>query len=68
VLIAAQDADDDVKFLKNSIERVELGALKGNEADQNYDQDVPFAARNSFIAAAMSTTWVSTAKCSVSRN
>ena len=37
VLIAAKDADDDANFLKNSTERVELGALKGNEGDQNYD-------------------------------
>jgi hypothetical protein len=31
VLIAAKDADDDANFLKNSTERIELGALKGNE-------------------------------------
>jgi hypothetical protein len=37
VLIAAKDAGDDANFLKNSIERVELGVLKGNEGDQNYD-------------------------------
>lgn len=37
VLIAAKDADDDANFLKNSTERVELGVLKGNEGDQNYD-------------------------------
>jgi hypothetical protein len=37
VLIAAKDADDDANFLKNSTEKVELGALKGNEGDQNYD-------------------------------
>ena len=37
VLIAAKDAEDDANFLKNSTERVELGALKGNEGDQNYD-------------------------------
>jgi Electron transfer DM13 len=37
VLIAAKDADDDANFLKNSTERIELGSLKGNEGDQNYD-------------------------------
>jgi Electron transfer DM13 len=37
VLIAARDADDDANFLKNSTEKVELGSLKGNEGDQNYD-------------------------------
>jgi Electron transfer DM13 len=37
VLIAAKDADDNANFLKNDTERVELGALKGNEGDQNYD-------------------------------
>ena len=37
VLIAAKDADDDANFLKNSTERLELGTLKGNEGDQNYD-------------------------------
>jgi electron transfer DM13 len=37
VLIAAKDADDDANFLKNSTEKVELGALRGNEGDQNYD-------------------------------
>ena len=37
VLIAAKDADDDANFLKSSTERVELGALKGNEGDQNYE-------------------------------
>ena len=37
VLIAAKDADDDANFLKNSTERIELGPLKGNEGDQNYD-------------------------------
>jgi hypothetical protein len=37
ILIAAKDAKDDDNFLKNNIERVELGSLKGNEGDQNYD-------------------------------
>ncbi len=37
VLIAAKDADDDANFLKNSTSKIELGALKGNEGDQNYD-------------------------------
>ena len=31
VLIAAKDADDDANFLKNSTEKIELGALKGSE-------------------------------------
>lgn len=37
VLIAVKDADDDANFLKSSTERVELGVLKGNEGDQNYN-------------------------------
>lgn len=37
VLIAAKDAADDANFLKSSTARVELGLLKGNEGDQNYD-------------------------------
>jgi Electron transfer DM13 len=37
ILIAAKDAADDANFLKSSTERVELGDLKGNEGDQNYD-------------------------------
>ena len=37
ILIAAKDAEDDAKFLKSSTERVELGTLKGNEGDQNYE-------------------------------
>jgi Electron transfer DM13 len=37
VLIAAKDADDDANFLKSSTGKVELGSLKGNEGDQNYD-------------------------------
>ena len=37
VLIAAKDAVDDANFLKNSTDKLELGSLKGNEGDQNYD-------------------------------
>ncbi len=37
ILIADKDADDNANFLKNGTERVELGVLKGNEGDQNYD-------------------------------
>jgi hypothetical protein len=37
VLIAATDAADDANFLKSSTERIELGPLKGNEGNQNYD-------------------------------
>lgn len=37
ILIAAKDANDDANFLKSATQRVELGKLKGNEGDQNYD-------------------------------
>jgi pentapeptide MXKDX repeat protein len=37
VLIAANDAGDDANFLKSNTERVELGKIKGNEGDQNYE-------------------------------
>ena len=37
ILIAADDAKDDDNFLKSNVERVELGPLKGNEGDQNYE-------------------------------
>jgi hypothetical protein len=37
ILIAAKNADDDANFLKSGTDRVELGTLKGNEGDQNYD-------------------------------
>jgi len=37
ILIAAKDADDDANFLKSNTKRVELGKLKGNEGDQNYE-------------------------------
>ena len=36
VLIAASDAQDNENFLDKSVERVELGKLKGNEGDQDY--------------------------------
>ena len=36
VLVAFKDASDDANSLKSSTERVELGELKGNEGDQNY--------------------------------
>ncbi len=37
ILIAAKDAADDANFLKGNTERVDLGTLKGNEGDQNYE-------------------------------
>ena len=37
ILVATKDADDDANFLKSDTERVELGKLKGNEGDQNYE-------------------------------
>jgi len=37
ILVAVKDANDDANFLKSSTERVELGKLKGNEGDQNYE-------------------------------
>jgi hypothetical protein len=37
VLVAAKDAEDDANFLKTDTARVELGKLKGNEGDQNYE-------------------------------
>lgn len=37
ILVAVKDADDDANFLKNKTARVELGKLKGNEGDQNYE-------------------------------
>jgi hypothetical protein len=37
ILIAVKDAEDDANFLKSVTERVELGSLKGNEGDQNYE-------------------------------
>ena len=37
ILVAVQDAADDANFLKSNTERVELGKLKGNQGDQNYE-------------------------------
>ena len=37
ILVATKDATDDANFLKDNTERVELGKLKGNEGDQNYE-------------------------------
>jgi len=37
ILVAAKDADDDANFLKSDTQRLELGKLKGNEGDQNYE-------------------------------
>jgi Electron transfer DM13 len=37
ILIAATDAQDDENFLDKKVERIDLGLLKGNEGDQNYD-------------------------------
>src|SRR5438309_11800025 len=37
ILVATKDADDDANFLKSNMERLELGTLKGNEGDQNYE-------------------------------
>ena len=37
ILVALKDAEDDANFLKNHTARVELGPLKGNQGDQNYD-------------------------------
>ena len=36
VLVAVKDAEDDANFLKDNTPRLELGKLKGNEGDQNY--------------------------------
>jgi hypothetical protein len=36
LLIAESDAQDNDDFIKNGVERVDLGPLKGNEGDQNY--------------------------------
>ena len=37
ILAATKDASDDANFLKSNTERLELGKLKGNEGDQNYE-------------------------------
>lgn len=37
ILIATKDADDDANFVKSDTGRLELGKLKGNEGDQNYE-------------------------------
>ena len=37
VLIALKDASDDANFLKSGAQWLELGKLKGNEGDQNYE-------------------------------
>ena len=37
VLVAFKDASDDANSLKSGTLRVELGRLKGNEGDQNYE-------------------------------
>jgi Electron transfer DM13 len=37
ILVALKDAEDDANFLKSDTARVELGKLKGNEGNQNYE-------------------------------
>ena len=37
IWVAAKDAEDDANFLNSDTARVELGKLKGNEGDQNYE-------------------------------
>jgi len=37
ILVATKDAMDDANFLKDNTDKVELGKLKGNEGDQNYE-------------------------------
>jgi pentapeptide MXKDX repeat protein len=37
ILVATTDALDDANFLKDNTEKLELGKLKGNEGDQNYE-------------------------------
>ena len=37
ILVATKDAMDDANFLKDNAEKLELGKLKGNEGDQNYE-------------------------------
>ena len=37
ILVATKDAIDDANFLRENTEKLELGKLKGNEGDQNYE-------------------------------
>ncbi|MGB4784173.1 MAG: DM13 domain-containing protein [Candidatus Acidiferrum sp.] len=37
ILVATTDAMDDANFPKDNTEKLELGKLKGNEGDQNYE-------------------------------
>jgi pentapeptide MXKDX repeat protein len=37
ILVATKDAMDDANFLKDNTDKLELGKLKGNEGDQNYE-------------------------------
>ena len=37
ILVATKDAMDDANFLRDNTDKVELGKLKGNEGDQNYE-------------------------------
>src|SRR5438045_5006374 len=37
ILVTTKDAMDDANFLKDNTGKVELGKLKGNEGDQNYE-------------------------------
>src|SRR2546430_6557328 len=37
ILVTTKDAMDDANFLKDNTDKVELGKLKGNEGDQNYE-------------------------------
>ena len=37
IFVATADAMDDANFLKDNTEKLELGKLKGNEGDQNYE-------------------------------
>jgi hypothetical protein len=37
LLVATADAKDDENFFKENLDRVDLGPLKGNEGDQNYN-------------------------------
>lgn len=37
ILVEAKDAADDANFISGKVEHIELGKLKGNEGDQNYE-------------------------------